>query len=238
MLHRGGFLAKFANPNNKGQRINNQIRVREVRLIDDEGKQLGVVPTNEALKMAREKDLDLVEVSPNANPPVCKILDFGKYRFEMEKKLRDSKKNQKVLKLKEIRMQPMIGPGDLDTKAKHVQEFLEDGSKVKVTIRFRGRELAHTERGYDVLQEVLKRITVAYNIEKPAAMEGRFMSMTISSKSKKSATASDAKDTKDVQAEKADTEKSVAEVATGTKKPSTKTAQKAVPKTKVQPEQN
>ena len=101
----------------------------------------------------------------------------------MEKKLRDSKKNQKVLKLKEIRMQPKIGSGDLDTKAKHIQEFLDEGDKVKVTIRFRGRELAHTELGYDVLNEVLKRLTSAYNIDKPAAMDGRNMSMTISSKS-------------------------------------------------------
>ena len=164
-------------------RVNEQIRVREVRLIDDEGNQKGIIPTIEALKMARERDLDLVEVSPNANPPVCKILDFGKYRFEQEKKLRDSKKKQKVLKLKEIRMQPKIGPGDLDTKAKHVQEFLNEGDKVKVTIRFRGRELAHTELGYDVLKEVEKRLEEgSYTIEKPAAMEGRFMSMTLGSK--------------------------------------------------------
>ena len=169
---------------NKGMRINEQIRVREVRLIDNEGNQKGIVPVIEALKMAREQELDLVEVSPNANPPVCKILDFGKYRFEQEKKLRDSKKNQKVLKLKEIRMQPKIGPGDLDTKAKHVQAFLDEGDKVKVTIRFRGRELAHTELGYDVLKEVLKRLTSAYNIDKPASMEGRFLSMTISAKAK------------------------------------------------------
>ena len=171
--------------NNKGQRINENIRVREVRLIDDEGNQLGIVPTFEALKMAKEKELDLVEVSPNANPPVWKILDYGKYRFEQEKKLRDSKKNQKVLKLKEIRMQPKIGSGDLDTKAKHIQEFLNEGDKVKVTIRFRGRELAHTELGYDVLNEVLKRLTSAYNIDKPAAMDGRNMSMTISAKAAK-----------------------------------------------------
>ena len=170
--------------NNKGLRINEQIRVREIRLIDDEGNQKGIVPTIDALRMARDEDLDLVEVSPNANPPVCKILDFGKYRFEMEKKLRDSKKNQKVLKLKEIRMQPKIGPGDLDTKAKHVQEFLDEGNKVKITIRFRGRELAHTELGYGVLQEVLKRLTSAYVVKKPAAMEGKFMSMIISGKAK------------------------------------------------------
>ena len=174
----------YNNNNNKGQRINDMIRVREVRLIDDEGNQKGIVPTLEALKMAKEKDLDLVEVSPNANPPVCKILDFGKYRFEQEKKLRESKKNQKVLKLKEIRMQPKIGSGDLDTKAKHVHKFLDEGSKVKVTIRFRGRELAHTELGYDVLQEVLKRLTSAYVVEKAPAMDGKTMSMTISAKAK------------------------------------------------------
>ena len=171
---------------NKGMRVNEQIRVREIRLIDDEGEQKGIVPTIEARRMAKERDLDLVEVSPNANPPVCKILDFGKYRFEQEKKLRDSKKNQKVLKLKEIRMQPKIGAGDLDTKAKHVQEFLNEGDKVKVTIGFRGRELAHTELGYDVLKEVEKRLVEgSYAIEKPAAMEGRFMSMTLNSKVKK-----------------------------------------------------
>lgn len=170
--------------NNKGTRINEQIRVREVRLIDDEGNQKGIVPTLEALKMAKERELDLVEVAPTANPPVCKILDFGKYRFEQEKKLRDSKKNQKVLKVKEIRMQPKIGSGDLDTKAKHVQEFLDEGAKVKVTVRFRGRELAHTELGYDVLKEVTNRLTSAYVIEKPAAMEGKFMSMTLSAKAK------------------------------------------------------
>ena len=175
-----------ANNNNKAQqRTNEMIRVREVRLIDDEGNQLGIVPTQEALRMAKDKDLDLVEVSPNANPPVCKILDFGKYRFEQEKKLRESKKNQKVLKLKEIRMQPKIGSGDLDTKAKHVQEFLNEGDKVKITVRFRGRELAHTELGFDVLNEVLKRLTSAYNIDKPAKMDGKMMSITISPKAAK-----------------------------------------------------
>ena len=174
----------YTNNNNKGQRVNEMIRVREIRLIDDEGNQMGIVPTMEALRMAKDKGLDLVEVSPNANPPVCKILDFGKYRFEQEKKLRDSKKNQKVLKLKEIRMQPKIGAGDLDTKAKHVQEFLDDGAKVKVTIRFRGRELAHTDLGYGVLQEVLKRLTSEYVVEKSPAMDGKTMSMTISVKAK------------------------------------------------------
>ena len=174
----------YTNNNNKGQRVNEMIRVREIRLIDDEGNQMGIVPTMEALRMAKDKGLDLVEVSPNANPPVCKILDFGKYRFEQEKKLRDSKKNQKVLKLKEIRMQPKIGAGDLDTKAKHVQEFLDDGAKVELTIRFRGRQLAHTDLGYGVLQEVLKRLTSEYVVEKSPAMDGKTMSMTISAKAK------------------------------------------------------
>lgn len=178
-------MAYSNNNNNKGLRINEMIRVREIRLIDDEGNQSGIVSTLEALNLAKERNLDLVEVSPNANPPVCKILDFGKYRFEQEKKLRDSKKNQNVLKIKEIRMQPKIGSGDLDTKAKHIQEFIDEGDKVKVTIRFRGRELAHTELGFEVLNEVLKRLTSAYVIEKPAAMDGRNMSMTISAKAVK-----------------------------------------------------
>lgn len=169
----------------KGLRINEQIRVREVRLIDDEGEQKGIVPTAEALKMAKERELDLVEVAPTANPPVCKILDYGKYRFEQEKKLRDSKKNQKLLKLKEIRMQPKIGSGDLDFKSKHVQEFLAEGNKVKVTVRFRGRELAHTELGLDVLNEVLKRLGDDYVVEKQPSMEGRFMSMVLNPKAKK-----------------------------------------------------
>jgi translation initiation factor IF-3 len=169
---------------NKGLRINEHIRVREVRLIDEDGEQRGVVSLMEALAMAKERELDLVEIAPQASPPVCKFLDYGKYRFEMEKKARDSKKKQKVFKLKEIRMQPKIGTGDLDIKAKHIEEFLTEGSKVKVTIRFRGRELAHTELGFDVMKEILKRIVEEYVIEKPPAMEGRFMSMTLNPKQK------------------------------------------------------
>lgn len=176
----------MADPKDKGLRINEQIRIREVRLIDDEGEQKGVVSTADALAMAKERGLDLVEVAPTSNPPVCKILDYGKYRFEMEKKLRDSKKKQNLVKLKEIRMQPKIGSGDLDFKSKHVQDFLNEGNKVKVTIRFRGRELAHTELGKDVLMEALKRLDEnTYSIEKAPAMEGRFMSMTLNSKVKK-----------------------------------------------------
>ena len=143
---------------NKGLRINEQIRVREVRLIDDAGEQKGIVSTLEALRMAQDVNLDLVEVAPQADPPVCKILDYGKYRFELEKKLRDSKKKQKLQVLKEIRMQPKINDHDLSFKARHIQDFLDDGDKVKVTIRFRGRELAHTELGLDVLNNVLAKL--------------------------------------------------------------------------------
>ncbi|QQO07380.1 translation initiation factor IF-3 [Breznakiella homolactica] len=165
-------------------RINEQIRVREVRLISDEGEQQ-VISITQALEMAKEQGLDLVEVAPQASPPVVKILDYGKFKFENEKKVRDAKKRQKLLKLKEIRMQPKIDDHDLDFKSKHVKEFLADGNKVKVTVRFRGRELAHTELGLDVLNDVLKRIEGEYVMDKPPAMEGRFMSMVLSPKSKK-----------------------------------------------------
>jgi len=169
----------------KDLRINEQIRVREVRLIGEDGEQKGIVPTQEALRMAQELGLDLVEVAPQANPPVCKILNYGKFKFENEKKIRDSKKKQKQLKVKEIRMQPKIDEHDLAFKSKHIREFLAEGNKVKVTVRFRGRELAHTELGLDVLKDVLQRIEGDYVMDKPPAMEGRFMSMVLSPKSKK-----------------------------------------------------
>lgn len=170
---------------NKSLRINGSIRVREVRLVDAVGQQCGVVPTPEALRMARDINLDLVEVAPQASPPVCKILDYGKYRFEMGKKLRDSKKRQRLQTLKEVRMQPKINDHDMAFKAKHIQRFLDEGDKVKVTIRFRGRELAHTDLGFNVLQNVLGRLVCGYSVEKQAAMEGRSMSMTLTPKSKK-----------------------------------------------------
>jgi translation initiation factor IF-3 len=169
----------------KDLRINEQIRVREVRLIRDEGEQQGIMSTLEALNIARAGGLDLVEVAPQANPPVVKIMDYGKFKFENEKKVRDSKKKQKLLKLKEIRMQPKIDDHDLDFKSKHVREFLGEGNKVKVTVRFRGRELAHTELGLVVLKDVLARVEGDYVMDKPPAMEGRFMSMVLSPKSKK-----------------------------------------------------
>ena len=157
--------------------------MREVRLIREDGEQ-GIITTQEALEIARNQGLDLVEVAPQANPPVVKILDYGKYKFENEKKVRDSKKKQKLLKLKEIRMQPKIDDHDLDFKSKHIKGFLAEGNKVKVTIRFRGRELAHTELGLDVLKNVMARLEGDYVMDKPPAMEGRFMSMVLSSKAK------------------------------------------------------
>jgi translation initiation factor IF-3 len=168
----------------KDLRINEQIRAREVRLIREEGEQR-ILPVTEALEIAREAGLDLVEVAPQAVPPVVKILNYGKFRFENEKRMRDSKKKQKLLKLKEIRMQPKIDDHDLDFKSKHIKEFLSDGNKVKVTIRFRGRELAHTELGFDVMKDMLSRIEGEYVMDKQPAMEGRFMSMVLAPKPRK-----------------------------------------------------
>ena len=167
----------------KDLRINRQIRAREVLVIDENGVQRGVMNVPEACRLADEAGMDLVEVSPNANPPVCKILDFGKYRYEMEKKSREAKKNQTVVKIKEIRMQPKIERHDLETKSKAIAEFLQQGNKVKVSIRFRGRELAHPELGKVVLDKILDALTemgVLYNLDKGALMEGKMMSMTVS----------------------------------------------------------
>lgn len=170
----------------KDLRINNMIRVKEVLLIDQNGEQHGAISIADARRLAEEAGLDLVEVAPQARPPVCKLLDYGKYKFEMEKKNRESKKKQKLVKMKEIRMQPKIETHDLKFKTKHVKEFLDEGNKVKVTIRFRGRELAHTHLGEDVLMKVLEMLGEDdYNLDKKPAMEGRFMSMIVSPKGKK-----------------------------------------------------
>lgn len=171
----------------KDLRINQAIRVREVRLISDNGDQ-DVVSIEDARASASQDGLDLVEIAPQASPPVCRIMDYGKYKFEQEKRLKESKKRQKLVKLKEIRMQPRIEKHDLAFKTKHIIEFLEDGNKVKVTIRFRGRELAHTELGKDVLMraiDLLNEKEVGFNVDIPPKMEGRFMSMILSPKNKK-----------------------------------------------------
>ena len=168
-------------------RINRQIRAHQVLVIDENGVQRGTMSVPEACRLAEESGLDLVEVSPNANPPVCKILDFGRYRYEMEKKSREAKKNQTVVKIKEIRMQPKIEKHDLETKSKAIAEFLGEGNKVKVSVRFRGRELAHPELGKVVLDKILDALTelgVQYNLDKGALMEGKMMSMTVSPQKK------------------------------------------------------
>lgn len=161
-------------------RINDMIRVPEVRLISAGGQQAGVIATEKAMEMARVAGLDLVEVSPMARPPVCKILDYGKYKFEQEKRIKESKRKQKLGKLKEIRMQPKIERHDLQFKARQVRQFLEEGNKVKVTIRFRGRELAHTEIGRGVLGRILDILEDFAVLERRPQMEGRFMSMFLS----------------------------------------------------------
>ena len=179
----------------KELRINEYIRVREVRLIDGEGNQKGIVPTVQALQMARDAGLDLVEVAPQAQPPVCKVLDYGKYKFELEKKNRESRKHQKQIRIKEIRMQPKIDEHDLEFKTRHIREFLDEGNKVKVTVRFRGRELAHTELGKEVLDRILQMLTDSFIVEKPAQMEGRTMSLLLNPKGKaKKGTTTNAQD--------------------------------------------
>ncbi len=169
----------------KDLRTNEGIRVREVRLINDDTGEQAIVPTTEALKRAQENGVDLVEVAPQAKPPVCKLLDYGKYKFEQEKKNRDAKKKQKLVKLKEIRMQPKIESHDLEFKTKHIREFLDEGFKVKVTVRFRGREMAHTEIGRQVLERVRENLGDTYHLDRSPAMEGRFMSMIVSPASAK-----------------------------------------------------
>ncbi len=169
----------------KDLRINNGIRVREVRLIDESGNQLGIVPIEKAMELAQESGFDLVEVAPTSKPPVCKLLDYGKYKFDQEKLDKESKKKAKVKKDKEIRMQPTINEHDMQFKTNHIREFLDDGCRVKVTIRFRGREMAHTERGRMVLDKILVLLGDSYTLEKEPKMEGRFMNMFIKPKATK-----------------------------------------------------
>ncbi len=143
----------------KELQINEQIRDREVRLISDKGEQLGIVPLKEALQMAREKELDLVKVAPEAKPPVCKFLDYGKYKYEISKKEKESKKKQKIITVKEIRLRPRIEENDLMTKSKMASKFLEKGDKVKVVVRFRGRELGHKEIGFEVINNFIAKLS-------------------------------------------------------------------------------
>lgn len=161
----------------KELQINEAIRAKEVRLINAEGEQVGIVSTRKALEKARESNLDLVNIAPNAKPPVCKIIDYGKYRYEAMKREKEAKKNQKVINVKEIRLSPNIDTHDLEVKANKANNFLIKGDRVKVSVRFRGRELGHTSIGKDVLNEFAQLTSENGIIDKKPTMEGRSMVM-------------------------------------------------------------
>ena len=194
IFKRGHFLSAFIffqlrrcfTIGSKELAINEGIKFKEVRVIGNDGTQLGIMSTDKAIEIAYSNDLDLVNISPNAVPPVCKIMDYGKYRFEQSKREKDAKKNQKVIEVKEIRL---IGVGidthDFETKANHAVKFLRAGNKVKFSIRFRGRELGHPEMGYDIMERFVEYCGEVANVEKAAKMEGRNMIMFMAPKSGK-----------------------------------------------------
>ena len=161
----------------KEMQINEQIRDREVRVIRSTGEQLGIMSAKDALKKAEEKNLDLVKIAPTAKPPVCKIMDYGKYRFEQAKREKEARKNQKVVEIKEIRLSLNIDTHDFQTKVNHAEKFLKAGNKVKVSIRFRGREMAHPELGLTSMEKFAEACSEFSSIEKPAKLEGRQMLM-------------------------------------------------------------
>jgi len=169
-------------PQKEGPRINREIRVREVQLIDSEGQNRGVLETLAALQLAEEEGLDLVEIVPNASPPVCKILDYGKYRFNEQKKAAEARKKQKVVEIKEIKLRPGIDDHDYDTKMKAVKRFFEDGDKVKFVLRFRGREMAHQDLGFKVLERVKIETAAIAKIELEPSLDGRQMIMVLAPK--------------------------------------------------------
>ena len=171
-----------APPTKDGQRINEDIRVPRVLLIDQNGEKQGIMPTSAALEAAEEVGLDLVEISPNSDPPVCKILDYGKYRFQEQKKKNEARKRQKLVEIKEIKLRPNIDHHDYDVKAKAMHRFFEEGDKVKVTLRFRGREMVHSELGMQVLNRVRGEMDLLTKIESMPRMEGRLMVMVLAPK--------------------------------------------------------
>ena len=162
--------------------INEQIKDREVRVVAEDGSQVGILPLAEALRMADEKDLDLVNISPKANPPVCKIMDYGRFKFEQDKRQKEARKNQKVIVLKEMRLSATIDKHDMEVKARNVNKFLSSGDKVKVSIRFKGRQLSHTDQGIIVMNAFIEMIKDHGVVEKQAKMEGRNMFMILAPK--------------------------------------------------------
>lgn len=162
--------------------INEQIRDREVRLISEDGEQLGIMSSKDAMKLAKEANLDLVKISPTAKPPVCKIIDYGKFKYEQARKDKEAKKKQKVTDVKEIRLSPNIDQNDLDTKANQARKFLTKGDKVKVALRFRGREMAHMGMSRQILDAFYAKVEDIAVVEKPAKLEGRSMIMFLTEK--------------------------------------------------------
>ncbi|MBQ6465493.1 MAG: translation initiation factor IF-3 [Oscillospiraceae bacterium] len=167
---------------NLTHQINEEITDKEVRLIGADGEQLGIMSGEAALQVAIEHDMDLVKIAPGSNPPVCRIMDYGKYRFEQTKKEKEAKKNQRIIEIKEIRMSPGIDTNDFNTKLKNGQKFLADGDRVKVSVRFRGREMAHTEIGEQLLREFAAQCAEIANLDKAPKLEGRNMSIFLSPK--------------------------------------------------------
>lgn len=169
-------------PNSDEPRINHEIRNANIRLIDARGNMVGVVSSREGIRAAEEAGLDLVEISPNAEPPVCKVMDYGKYKYEAQKKAADQRKKQKVIVIKEIKLRPTIDKHDLDVKMRAVQKFIEDGDKVKFTLKFRGREIAHQEIGRKLLEQIQADLVESVKIEMSPRMEGRQLVMMIAPK--------------------------------------------------------
>lgn len=162
--------------------INEQIRDKEVRVIGADGEMIGIMSSREAQALAREAELDLVKISPNAKPPVCKIIDYGKYKYELTRKEKEAKKKQKTVEVKEVRLSPNIDTNDLNTKVNNAKKFIEKGNKVKVTLRFRGREMAHVQQSKHILDDFADLLKDVAAVEKPAKMEGRNMSMVLTVK--------------------------------------------------------
>ena len=162
--------------------INEQIRDKEVRLIGSDGEQLGIMSAKEAMKLAEEAELDLVKIAPNAKPPVCKIIDYGKYRYELARKEKEAKKKQKIVEVKEIRLSPNIEENDLNTKMNNARKFLAKGNKVKITLRFRGREMAHMQASKHILDDIATALADVAVVEKPSKVEGRSISMILAEK--------------------------------------------------------
>ena len=162
--------------------INEEIRDREVRVVSESGEQLGIMSAREAMKLAQEAELDLVKIAPTAKPPVCKIIDYGKYRYEQARKEKEAKKKQKTIEVKEVRLSPNIDSNDLNTKIASARKFIEKGNKVKVTLRFRGREMAHVQSSRHILDEFAKALEDIALVDKPAKMEGRSMAMFLTEK--------------------------------------------------------